>query len=269
MSIYAIGDIQGCFSELQALLVKINFDANDDILWFTGDLVNRGPASLEVLRFVKNLGDKHKVVLGNHDLHLLAVAFGCGEVHRGDTLEAILNAPDKHDLMDWLRHRPLLHHDKETAFTMVHAGIAPSWSVKQALSLANEVGAALSQPDPTLFFKQMYGNQPNRWSDDLAGMERLRCIINYLTRLRFCYADGSINLTYKGEIGGKPADLIPWFEVADRVSAGENIVFGHWAALNGKTKVAHLYALDTGCVWGNCLTAMRLEDQQRFSVKCA
>lgn len=268
MSTYAIGDVQGCFVELQNLLAHIEFNAEHDTLWFTGDLVNRGPRSLDVLRFIKKLGDKHVVVLGNHDLHLLAVAYGTRQPGRYDTLEEILNANDKIELLEWLRHRPLLHHDKHLNSVMVHAGLAPAWTQQQAILLAQEVEVVLRGNTPEFFLKHMYGNDPDFWDDKLTGMERLRVITNFLTRLRFCYADGRIDLNYKGEIAGKPQDLIPWFDVADRANASVNIVFGHWAALNGKTSVPHIFALDTGCVWGNCLTALRLEDQKRFSVKC-
>ncbi len=268
MSIYAIGDVQGCYDELQRLLSLIQFDANHDILWFTGDLVNRGPQSLEVLRFIKNLGSRHIVVLGNHDLHLLAVYYTQAKLHSDDTLDAILHAPDREELLNWLRHQPLLHYDKSNGYTMVHAGLAPAWTAQLARSLAKEVEIALQQDDPRIFLKTMYGNYPDKWSDNLMGADRLRCIVNYCTRLRLCYPDGRINLSYKGEIAGKPTDLIPWFDVPDRANRNDKIIFGHWAALNGKTNLPNLFALDTGCVWGNSLTAMRLEDQARFSIKC-
>lgn len=269
MATYAIGDIQGCFAELEKLLAQIDFNPERDTLWFTGDLVNRGPRSLETLRFVKALGEKHITVLGNHDLHLLAAASGLRATHRGDTLDKILAAPDKNELIDWLRHRPLLHYDKSTRFVMTHAGLAPAWTLAQARKLANEVEVVLRGNSPDVFFKNMYGNQPDRWDEKLAGFERLRCIINFFTRMRFCHADGRLDLSYKGEIAGKPRELIPWFDVPDRVNANEKIIFGHWAALGGKADVPNVYPLDTGCVWGNCLTAMRLEDEQRFSVRCA
>jgi len=268
MTIYAIGDIQGCFVELEKLLLEIAFDQQKDTLWFTGDLVNRGPRSLEVLRFVKALGEKHIIVLGNHDLHLLAVAYGVQQQHRGDTLDAILHAEDKQELLDWLRHRPLLYYDKATQFVLTHAGLAPSWRLSEARALAQEVETMLKGDSPEFFLAKMYGNQPDHWDDQLTGIERWRCIINYLTRMRFCYADGRLDLSYKGEIAGKPNELIPWFDVPNRANANEKIIFGHWAALGGKTHAPHLYALDTGCVWGNCLTAMRLDDGKRFSVKC-
>lgn len=269
MSHYVIGDVQGCFDELQALLRHIHFNKESDRLWVTGDLVNRGPQSLEVLRFFKALGDSHKIVLGNHDLHLLAVAFDVAQPRAEDTFDAILAAPDRKELIDWLRHRSLLHHDKELNCVMTHAGIAPVWTLPQARELALEVEAVLHGDTPDFFLKAMYGNLPEQWRDNLAGMERLRCITNYLTRMRFCYADGRLDLSYKGEIAGKPADLYPWFELPSRIPIKERILFGHWAALNGKTGLPDVYALDTGCVWGNHLTALRLEDGKCFSVSCA
>ena len=267
MSTYAIGDIQGCFSALEKLLTHINFNAENDTLWFAGDIVNRGSQSLEVLRFIKQLGAKHITVLGNHDLHLLAVAFGVREQRQHDTLSAILTAPDRDELLDWLRQRPLIHFDKQKNFLLVHAGIANAWSVEQAVSLSQEVEHAL-QNNPKILLNTMYGDQPEQWSTALTGADRLRCIINYCTRMRFCHRDGRLDLSYKGEIKNKPADLIPWFEMPDLASGNVNIAFGHWAALNGETNAPHVFALDTGCAWGHCLTALRLEDQQRFSIKC-
>lgn len=267
MATYAIGDVQGCYVELQALLNKIQLK-DEDVLWFTGDLVNRGPQSLEVLRFIKSLGTKQVSVLGNHDLTLIAIAYGAREDHAGNTLNEILNASDRIELIEWLRHLPLVHHDKIKQFTMVHAGIAPDWTVQQSLALSKEVELELQSDDPKLFLTRMYGNDPEKWEDGLAGMPRLRCIVNYCTRMRFCYADGRLELSYKGQIDNKPEDLIPWFNVPERKNKEDKIVFGHWAALNGKTNAANVYALDTGCIWGNCLTAMRLEDQARFSIKC-
>lgn len=267
MSTYAIGDVQGCFSALEKLLTHINFDASKDVLWFAGDIVNRGSQSLEVLRFIKKLGEKHIVVLGNHDLNLLAVAYGVREKHKYDTLDAVLAAPDRDELLDWLRYRPLIHFDKQKNMALVHAGLASVWSIEQALSLASEVEYAL-QHDVLTLIKTMYGDQPEKWNDHLTGDERLRCIINYCTRMRFCHKDGRLNLSYKGEIENKPADLTPWFEMPARKNANIDILFGHWAALNGKTNTPHIFALDTGCAWGHCLTALRLEDLERFSVKC-
>lgn len=268
MTVYAIGDVQGCFTELLRLLDKIHFDPSQDILWFTGDLVNRGPQSLEVLRFVKNLNEKKQVVLGNHDLHLIAVAYGVREKHPGDTLDAILQAPDRDELIEWLRHQPLLHDDKNLGFVLTHAGLAPMWTLNEARKLAQEVETLLHSDSPIYFLKNMFGNQPDQWSEHLSGMDRLRCITNYLTRMRFCYADGRLDLSFKGEILGKPEELIPWFDVENRANANVKIIFGHWAALGGKISLPNLYPLDTGCVWGNCLTAMCLEDERRFRIDC-
>jgi bis(5'-nucleosyl)-tetraphosphatase (symmetrical) len=268
MSTYAIGDVQGCFSALQKLLLHIQFKPDVDTLWFTGDLVNRGTQSLEVLRFVKNLGEKHKVVLGNHDLHLIALAFGNPQTFHSHTMQDVLAANDCDELIHWLRHRPLLHHEEDTGFVLTHAGLAPQWSIQKASALAREVEQALQSDTPSHFLDHLYGNQPDYWQDELTGVERLRCVVNYLTRMRFCYADGRMNLIYKGTLQDKTADLTPWFALPHRNNAEIKIIFGHWAALNGETNVPHVYGLDTGCVWGNCLTAMRLEDEKRFSVKC-
>jgi bis(5'-nucleosyl)-tetraphosphatase (symmetrical) len=267
MAIYAIGDVQGCFAELEKLLRVIQFDPAQDTLWFTGDLVNRGPRSLETLRYIKSLGNQQKVVLGNHDLHLLAVALETRPARRGDTFDEILHAPDRHELIDWLRHQSLCH-VSEDGFVMVHAGLAPSWTIEKAHALSREVETMLQGDRCLELLNNMYGNEPDYWNDDLQGIPRLRCIINYMTRLRFCYADGRIDLAYKGDISNKPAKLIPWFQAPHRVNAKQKIIFGHWAALGGQTDMPNLYPLDTGCVWGNCLTAFRLEDEKRFNVKC-
>lgn len=233
MATYAIGDVQGCYAELVQLLLKIQFDPHHDTLWFAGDLVNRGPRSLEVLRFIKDLGDRHKTVLGNHDLHLLAVAYGVRNQQTSDTLDAILTSPDKNELLDWLRHRKLFHYDKTLQFVMVHAGLASTWNVQQAQELAREVESAL-RDSPMLFLRNMYGNEPSQWNDHLSGIERLRCITNHLTRMRFCYQDGRLDLSCKGQIADKPDYLFPWFSVPNRVNAQVKIIFGHWAALEGK-----------------------------------
>lgn len=266
MSTYAIGDVQGCFAELISLLDKINFDKSRDQLWFVGDLVNRGPQSLEVLRFVKSLGSGQKTVLGNHDLHLIALAYGKREQRKTDTLEPILLAPDKDELITWLRYCPLFHYEPTLQYAMVHAGLASSWDLNQAQTLAQEVESVLQSHSVTQFLENMYGNTPCLWNDQLQNTERLRCIINYFTRMRFCYADGRLDFSYQGDLQHKPKELLPWFELPNRKNDHDNIIFGHWAALNGHTNIAHLYPLDTGCVWGGHLTAFRLEDQKRFSV---
>ena len=266
MSTYAIGDIQGCFTPLEKLLEKIQFNPNQDSLWFTGDLVNRGPQSLETLRFVKQLGTAAHTVLGNHDLHLLALAYDAHSGWEDDTINDILNADDRDELIHWLRHQPLLHHDKKLGFTIVHAGLASSWDFITAKKLAHEVETVLQSNIAHEFFHHMYGNQPDQWHPDLQSYDRWRCITNYFTRARFCHPDGRLELTKKGEINS--TDLIPWFQVPDRANDNLKIIFGHWAALGGVTNTPNVYALDTGCVWGFCLTAMRLEDGERFSVAC-
>jgi bis(5'-nucleosyl)-tetraphosphatase (symmetrical) len=268
MATYAIGDVQGCFSALKRLLTHIDFDADRDTLWFTGDLVNRGPQSLETLRFVKQLGDKHKTILGNHDLHLLAVSHGAHPGWDEDTLAEILGAPDKNELLQWLSKKPLILHDAALGYTMVHAGIAAKWDLAKALSLADEIHAVLQSDKAADFFEHMYGNQPDQWRNDLTGWDRLRCITNYFTRARFCYADGRLELKNKGPLKSPAEELVPWFQVPDRKNADLDIVFGHWAALGGVTNTPKAHALDTGCIWGFDLTAMRLEDQKRFAVPC-
>ncbi len=269
MATYAIGDIQGCFFALEKLLQKINFDAKKDTLWLTGDLVNRGTQSLETLRFVKNLGKKQKCVLGNHDLHLLARAHGASHVgHRDDTLQPILAAPDRDELIDWLLHQPLLHHDDSLGFVMIHAGLAPSWDLLTAKRLAHEVENILQSEQRHEFFRHMYGDEPAQWNEALQGWARIRCVINYFTRARFCYADGRLDLKTKENMSVADTHLIPWFKLPKCAHADLNIIFGHWAALGGVTNTPHVFALDTGCVWGYSLTAMRLEDGERLSVQC-
>lgn len=259
MGTYAIGDLQGCYDALIQLLDRINFDSAGDILWFTGDLVNRGERSLDTLKFVRSLGDAAVTVLGNHDLHLLAVAAGRASARPGDTLDAILDAPDRDELLDWLRRRPLAHHDDELGYTMVHAGVAPQWTLAQTLALAAEVSARLAQPDWHEFMGTMYGNEPDRWSPALQGDARLRLIVNYLTRTRFCAPDGRLDFDHKGPPGTQPAPYLPWFVVPGRKTAAAHIVFGHWSAL-GAVSGHNVYPLDSGCVWGGGLTALRLDE---------
>jgi bis(5'-nucleosyl)-tetraphosphatase (symmetrical) len=268
MPTYAIGDIQGCFQPFMQLLQEIQFDQNEDTLWLTGDLVNRGPQSLEVLRYVRALGERHQIVLGNHDLHLLAVACGNGKSNVGDTLDDILHSHDKTELINWLRFRPMLVQHETLNFVMTHAGLAPSWSLATAKLLAKEVEAVLRSNNWHEFFPYMYGNQPDLWNEALTGTDRLRCIINYFTRMRFCYANGRLELSSKGTIKIKEAELLPWFDVKPRANADTQIIFGHWAALNGEVDVPNLYALDTGCVWGNKLSALCLEDGKRYATPC-
>lgn len=265
MATYAIGDIQGCFEPLQRLLAQIHFDPSRDQLWFVGDLVNRGPASLEVLRFVRGLGDKAVVTLGNHDLHLLVVAEGFAKRHPDDTLGAILEAPDRDELLYWLRTRPLMHVQGD--FAMVHAGLLPQWTVPQATALAGEASAVLAGDDHREFFRHMYGNKPDRWDDNLEGWDRLRVVINALTRMRICTVDGAMEFKHKGELADIPERYLPWFDVPGRASLGTTVVFGHWSALGFRARADYV-SLDSGCLWGRALTALRLEDRQVFQIAC-
>ena len=266
MSRFAIGDVQGCDRELRELLKLLRFSADRDRLWFVGDLVNRGPGSLGALRLVRSLGDNAVVVLGNHDLHLLAVAFGSHRKRKSDTLDEVLAAPERDALLEWLISRPLAH--AEGADLMVHAGLVPQWTAAQAVALAGEVSDALTR-DPRALFAGMYGNEPDRWREDLRGMERLRFVINVLTRLRLCSADGRTDFSVKGEPPHPPSPLRPWFELRGRRSRDVRIIFGHWSAL-GLVVRQGVVGLDTGCVWGGALTALDL-DQERapIAVRCA
>ena len=263
MATYAIGDVQGCHDELQALLARIGFDRARDRLWFVGDLVNRGPKSLEVLRFVRDLGDAALVVLGNHDLHLVCLHEGYARRRTDDTFEALLVAPDAHELIGWLRTRQMMH--VEGAYAMVHAGLLPEWSIDKALGLAREVEAGLSASSYRDFVAHMYGSKPDRWDDALTGWERLRVIVNAMTRMRFCTPDGLMDFRAKGV--EPPPGFAPWFDLrAGRKEPA--IVCGHWSALGLKLG-ARLVALDTGCVWGGPLSALRLEDRELYQVPCA
>lgn len=268
MAIYAIGDVQGCYGELQNLLAQVDYTPTRDQLWFVGDLVNRGPQSLQVLRFVKNLGSTAHCVLGNHDLHLLAVAAGCEHVRDSDTFHDVLAAPDCDELLDWLCHLPLLYHDAATSFTMIHAGLPPQWDLAQARACATEVEAVLRGPARDTFLRQMYGNEPDSWSDALRGMPRLRFITNCFTRLRYCDAEGRLALQEKGAPGSQPAPWVPWFTVPTRRSRDLNILFGHWSTL-GEYSAPGVYALDTGCVWGGSLSALRIDGREHRRVRVA
>jgi bis(5'-nucleosyl)-tetraphosphatase (symmetrical) len=257
MAVYAIGDVQGCLAPLEALLAGIGFDSHRDELWFTGDLVNRGPRSLEVLRYVRALGARAVTVLGNHDLHLLARAAGRSRAKARDTLDALLAAPDRDELLAWLRTRPLLHHDAALGYTLVHAGLLPQWDLAGAQRLAREAEAVIAGTHSGLFYDHMYGDLPDHWRDDLAHPERLRVIINAFTRLRYCDLEGNMDLREKGAPGSQPPDLVPWYEVPHRGSRNLRVVFGHWSTLGLRLR-NDLVALDTGCVWGGELTAVRL-----------
>ncbi len=272
MGVYAVGDIQGCQQELETLLAGIGFDRARDHLWLTGDLVNRGPQSLEALRFVKALGAGAITVLGNHDLHLLAVAGGhVQRRHYKDTIDAVLTAPDREELLHWLRHRPLLHHDPNLGFTMVHAGLPPQWDLAQARRRAAEVEAVLRGADHPEFFAHMYGNAPHTWRAELTGWSRLRFITNCFTRMRYCSPEGVLELTDKGPPGTQKPGYLPWFQAPGRASAGERIVFGHWSTLQMHSAVSSdhgVFPLDNGCIWGGRLTALRLDDLQYHHVRC-
>ena len=271
MAIYAVGDIQGCFDELEALLSHVGFKRGTDQLWCVGDLVNRGPKSLQVLRFFSELGSDARIVLGNHDLHLLAIAAGVRELRPQDTVQDILDAADGALLIEWLARQPLLHREPGIPYTMVHAGLAPQWGVDAAAMLAAEVHAALSGDRHMGFLSHMYGNEPDRWEEELDGWPRLRLITNALTRIRYVDCDGRLELTEAGPPGSQPDALLPWYESTDRPSHGERIIFGHWASLQSERALDpahHVYHLDTGCVWGRELTALRLDDERYFSVPC-
>lgn len=273
MKTFAIGDLQGCMHEAALLLDKIGQQLDDDgdrAIVFVGDLVNRGPDSLGALRLVRALceapGSQVEALLGNHDLHLLAVAAGVQQAGRGDTFEAILAAPDREQLMDWLRARPLAL--RRGAHLLLHAGVLPAWSVEQTVALAGEVSAALQGPRWRDVLASMYGNTPERWDDSLRGEARLRCIVNALTRMRFCTPDGAMVFGHK-ESAGAPAgsNLLPWFELAGRKTSDVTVVFGHWSAL-GLLMRENLVGLDSGCVWGGKLSAVCLEDRRLLQVDC-
>lgn len=264
MATYAIGDIQGCFASFMHLLSVCGFDRREDRLWLVGDLVNRGPRSLETLRFIRELGDAAVVVLGNHDLYLLMVAEGGARFRaRDDTLQAVLEAPDAPELFAWLRQQKLCH--AEGNFLMVHAGLLPQWSATQAVALSGEVEAALRGPDYGEFMRNLWGSEPAIWADDLAGWPRLRVVVNAMTRMRFCTAGGEMEFRSKGETADAPSGYLPWFEAPARQTADQVVVCGHWSAL-GLRMTPGLLALDSGCLWGGQLTAVRLEDGVVFQV---
>ncbi len=259
---WVIGDLQGCLASLQALLGQLPADGR---LLFIGDLINRGPQSLDSLRFVKALGSRAVAVLGNHDLHLLAAAAGIRRQHDDDTLAEILAAPDREELLDWLRARPLAHHDSGALF--VHAGVLPQWTVDKTLALAGEVEARLRAPDYRDFLATMYGNRPARWDDALEGSDRARCVINALTRLRFVAADGTMDFTVKEGARAAPSGFVPWFDHPARASRGTPVVFGHWSTL-GLLLREDAVCVDTGCVWGGALTALDWPSRRVIQVPC-
>jgi len=269
MSVYAVGDLQGCLQPLQCLLKEVAFDPAKDRLWLVGDLVNRGPQSLATLRFLYAMRDSLICVLGNHDLHLLAVAHNRERLKKADTLQEILDAPDRDELLNWLRQQPLLHYDAERDTLLVHAGIPPQWTLNKALKRAAEVQDALRDDTRLpLFLEGMYGNQPARWDKGLRGIERLRVITNYLTRMRFCSADGSLELKSKEGLDSAPAGFAPWFSYANRKTRKHKIIFGHWAALEGRCSQPNLFALDSGCVWGGAMTLLNLDSGAKHLCHC-
>lgn len=266
MATYAIGDIQGCLPQLKCLLKKISFDKTQDTLWLAGDLINRGSDCLGTLRYLYKLRNNIVCVLGNHDLHLLAVAYGKKNINKSDTFAPILEAHDRDILLAWLRHKPLVHHDSALGFTMVHAGIPPMWSIKKALKRSQEVEVYLQSKHFKAFLNGMYGNEPCRWSKELKGIERLKVITNYFTRMRFCNDNCELELQTKS--AEAPVGFQPWFNINNRIAANDKIIFGHWASLNGNTQQKNIYPIDTGCVWGGSLSALRLEDEKLFSCEC-
>lgn len=267
MATYAVGDVQGCHDALLALLEQVRFDPTRDRLWLVGDVVNRGPKSAEVLRFIRSLGASARMVLGNHDLHLLAVAEGVRELRGADTLRPVLDAPDGPELLAWLRQQPLLHSDIALGYCMVHAGIPPHWDLATATSLAREAEKWLV----TSGCAELVPNEVPELTElepQLTPAQRARVIVSYFTRMRVCTADGRLDLAFKGPAEQPPPGFLPWFAYPERKTRGERVVFGHWAALRGRADAENVFALDTGCVWGATLTMMRLEDGIRFSCPC-
>lgn len=259
MTTYAIGDVQGCHDELVELLARVRFDPSRDRVIFVGDLVNRGPKSLEALRMARDLGEAATIVLGNHDLHLLAVANG-GKVGRRDTLTPVLAASDCDELLDWLARQPLAWRHDPTGMLFVHAGVPPQWTADQTLELAEEAGKVIAGGDGPRFFARMYGDEPDRWKPGLRGTDRLRFVVNCLTRLRYCDADGRLDLKPKGAPGTQASHLMPWFQIPGRATSRTPIVFGHWSTLGQvRWPAEQVHCLDTGCVWGGRLTALELE----------
>ncbi|MBL0220683.1 MAG: symmetrical bis(5'-nucleosyl)-tetraphosphatase [Myxococcales bacterium] len=264
MARYAIGDIQGCMASLDRLLQLIAFSPGRDELWLVGDLVNRGPRSLDVLRWAHGMGSTVTCVLGNHDLHLLARAAGAADAKKRDTLDEVLAAPDRDRLIDWLRHRPLFHHD--AAFALVHAGLHPAWTIAEARERAGEIEKELRGPGWRAFLGRLGGGRPPRWDPRLGGSDRWRAILAYLVRVRTCHADGRVDPDFDGPPAQAPPGLVPWFRLPDPAWATHTIVFGHWAALGLDLGARHL-GIDTGCVWGRSLSAIRLDDRMVFQIK--
>lgn len=259
MATYAIGDIQGCYYAFIALLERLQFNPKRDTLWLVGDLINRGNGSLDVLRWCYQHQSSIKTVLGNHDLHALAVVNGLKPTHKSDTLQLSIDAPDSGALFKWLRHQPLMI--AQDGYVMMHAGLMPQWTISDALAYAAEVEAVLQSDSYANFLLNMYGNVPNQWQADLTGMDRLRVITNALTRMRICKLDGVMEFSFKGELANIPTGYLPWFDVPNRQSQAAHIICGHWSAL-GLRQRNNIHALDTGCLWGGQLTAMSLETRE-------
>jgi bis(5'-nucleosyl)-tetraphosphatase (symmetrical) len=267
MAVYAVGDIQGCYGPLCRVLAQVSFDAQRDQLWLVGDLVNRGPQSLEVLRFVRSLGESARLVLGNHEVHLLAVAAGVRRLRSGDTLGPILDAPDRQQLLDWLVRQPLMIEDPTLGYVMVHAGIPPHWELAEARERAREAERLLLEGDLASLAGAV-AKEPTHWSADMEPALRARMILAYFTRMRVCTAEGRLDLAFKGEAEEAPAGFLPWFAHPGRKTRDARVIFGHWAALLGRAQAPNVFALDTGCSWGHSLTLMRLGDERRFSCSC-
>lgn len=267
MAVYAVGDVQGCYAELCGVLEQAKFDPPRDQLWLVGDVVNRGPESLRVLRFIRSLGSAAHMVLGNHELHLLAASEGHQRLRAVDTLQQVLEAPDAVELLDWLRLRPLLHHDPALGYCMVHAGIPPQWDLGEAAAMAREAAAWIASRGLTEITSPSKA-EPLELSLELTRGQRARVIISYLTRMRVCTPEGRLNLAFKGTPELAPPGYAPWFAHPQRKTRHIRVLFGHWAALQGEVDCPNVYALDTGCAWGRSLTLMRLEDEQRFSWPC-
>lgn len=264
MATLLVGDVHGCYNELQAILQQADFDPKRDTLWLTGDLVARGPNSLETLRFIYRLGQAARVVLGNHDLHLLAVAAGIKPKKSSDRLEALWQAPDCEELLDWLRHQPLIQQQEALGLLMVHAGLSAQWDYQTLQQCAQTVAMQLQREDYPQWLASLYGDQPDDWSSELPSLQQYRYSINVLTRLRFCYPDGRLALQCKQTVAKAPKPLIPWFQLPLPCAQGWKVIFGHWAALMGQGTPSDFYAMDTGCVWGGRLSLLRWEDQRYF-----
>ena len=267
MTRYAVGDLQGCLAPLKCLLKEVEFDKQHDQLWLVGDLINRGPESLKTLRYIKKLGDCTRIVLGNHDLHFLAVAMGVAPQGRSDTFNEILEAPDCYELVNWLREQYLFYSDPSGDYHTSHAGVPPKWSIKQTQKRAHEVESVLRDKDFEKFLKAMYGNEPDRWDKSLKGYARLRVITNYLTRMRFINADGALDFKNK-QAATELEGFAPWFSFKERKAKDDRIIFGHWASLEGEVDTEHVFPLDTGCVWGRSMRMMNLETQQLHHCEC-